>query len=131
MLNPHYWTKSVRSAAILTTSYVAGTVIGLSGDSGVDNCSQLSVLIDFTIGSLTSAEVKVEFSDDGVTYYQESFSSVSSGTDTLTLGEHKLAATGKFYLSIPFQSSYVKISAKGTGTVTSSSMAISASVGVV
>jgi len=50
-----YIGKSVRSAAILTTSYVAGTVI-----KDVEKFNQLIIYIDFTKGSLTSLELKVE-----------------------------------------------------------------------
>ena len=59
------------------------------------------------------------------------FSAISGGTDTMTLGEHKVSATGNYRIAIPIKDRYVKISAKGTGTVTSSSLAISAIVGTV
>jgi hypothetical protein len=126
--NQNYVLKPVRSAAILTNSYVAGTVIGL--DPLVEMNNQLVILAKFVVGSLTSAEIKVEFSPDGTTYYQESFSSISTTTDTLSLGEHKMGGTGNFRIAIPIKDRYIKISAKGTGTVTSSSLAIDAIVGV-
>jgi len=115
----------VRTAAILTNSYVAGTVVKTNG------ANQLTVLIAFTIGSLTTGEVKIEFSNDGSTYYQESFSTVSAGVDTVTLESHKMAATGNYRLALPIIDNYVKISAIGNGTLTSSSMAIDVVVGVV
>lgn len=116
----------VRSAAILTTSYVAGTVLDRAQDY-----NQLVLLVSFTKGSLTTAEVKIEFSNDGSTYYQETFQSISSGTSTDTVGEHALSATGNYTIMVPILSRYIKVSAKGTGTVTSSSMAITAMLGVV
>jgi hypothetical protein len=119
-----YTLKAVRSAAILTTSYVAGTTI-----SDAHLQSQLVIYVDFTIGSLTSAEVKVEFSDDNSTFYQETFSSVGGGTSTLSEGEHTVTATGSYRIAIPIKDRYIKISAKGTGTVTDSSMTINASIG--
>lgn len=115
---------TVRASAILTTSYVAGTVIDTEGIR-----NQLIVYADFTIGSLTDAQLKVEFSRDGVTYYQETFSSISSGTDTLSLGVHKMTATGKYRIALDVMDRYVKISAIGTGTTTSSLLAIDANVG--
>jgi len=51
----------VRSAAILTGSYVAGSVIG-HDVSKIDisrQANQLILLVDFTLGSLTSAEMLV------------------------------------------------------------------------
>lgn len=123
-----YKLNSVRSAAILTGSYVAGTVLGLDGALN-QNQNQLIVYISFTKGSLTTAEVKIEFSPDNSTWYQETFKSVTGGTSTDTLGEHAYSATGNYRIAVPIKDKYIKISAKGTGTVTASSMAISAVVG--
>lgn len=126
-----YAYRNVRSAAILTNSYVAGTVVGAE-DAGGDyphNGNQLIIYVDNTKGSADSAQVKVEFSHDGVTYYQESFSALSGTTDTVSLGEHSLGATGKYRLAIPIKDKYIKISAKATGTVTGSSMTINAAFG--
>lgn len=126
---------NVRAAAILTNSYVAGTVIGPS-NTNVDSFSQmnqLNIYVDFTLGSLTDGQIKVEFAHDGLTpdYYQESFSSVSGALDTVSAGTHKFTASGKYRISIPVKDNYVKISAIGTGTVTSSSMKITAAFGIV
>lgn len=52
-----FTTQSVRSLAILTGSYVAGTVL-----ENVSRQNQLVLECDFTIGSLTNCEIKVEFS---------------------------------------------------------------------
>lgn len=110
----------IRSAAILTNAYVAGTI--LKDCSGYD---QLTLYVDFTIGSLTDLQVKVEFSvDGGTTYAQETFSSISTTTDTLSLGIHKMAGSGVFTINVPVQGDWIKVSAIGTGTVTNSSCAI-------
>lgn len=114
----------LRRSLILTNSYVAATTI-----LNTEGMNQLILLIDFTIGSLTTAEVKVEFSPDNTTFYQETFSSVSAGTSTESLGEHTFSGTGKYRLAIPIKDKYIKVSAKGTGTVTSSLMAIEAITG--
>lgn len=127
---------AVRAAAILTNSYVAGTVIGPQsaigvGDADVHNQNQLIIYIDFTLGSLTDGRIKVEFAHDGSDYYQESSSSISSGTDTVSVVEHKFTATGKYRLAIPIKDAWIKISSIGTGTVTNSSMKVSAILGTV
>ena len=126
MLN--YEKKAVRAAAILTDSYVAGTIVqpDLAVYSHSAGQNQLTVMIAFTIGSLTSAQVKVEFSDDGTTYYQDTNASTSWGTTTLSLGEYSFSAAGNYLIHIPIRYKYIKISAKGTGTVTNSSMTIDA-----
>ena len=120
-----YTKKSVRAAAILTGSYVAGTDIDIVNDQ-----NQLVINIDFTVGSLTSAEVKVEFSHDGITWYQETFGSISAGTDTLSLGEHAISATGLYRLPVQIKDNHIRVSVKGTGTVTGSSMTVDAIIGV-
>lgn len=125
-----YFITDVRTAAILTTSYVAGTVID-STNANPALRNQMNLLVDFTIGSLTSAEIKIEYSHDGTTYFQETFENISSGTSTLTNGVYQMSATGKYIISVPIKFSYIKVSVKGTGTVTGSSMAIKAIIGVV
>lgn len=115
---------SIRSDAILTTSYVAGTVIKPSDHA--DQFNQLIIYVAFTLGSLTTAEVKVDFSNDNSTFYQETFSAVVAGKSTDTVGEHSFDSTGNFRLAIPINDTYIKISAKGTGTVTSSTMQVDA-----
>ena len=125
--NKDYKTAIVRASAILTTSYVAGTVI-----DDVERFNQLMIYWAFTKGSLTSLEIKVEFSDDGVTYYQEISESVSSGVATMSAEYHQITPSGNQngVLLIPIKCSKIKISAKGTGTVTSSALVIDAVVAV-
>lgn len=183
---------SLRSSLILTTSYVAGTII-----EPRQSHNQAIVLLDFTIGSLTSAEVKIEFAyerklsvvydaqtvnfvagdevrgrasgakgiiesdtDGGTTgtliltnvqgtfldnemiydsasmtggiaqingtptdasdWYQETFSSISSGVDSMALASRQFTATGKYEIETPILAPRIRVSVKGTGTVTSS-----------
>lgn len=189
---------AVRASLIPTTSYVAGTII-----EDVNDRNQLIVLIDFTKGSLTSAEVKIEFAtalrynlaydgqsanftvgeivtgkstgakgkvlvdtDGGISgtlllgavsgtflddevltgnvsgvavangtqadnsdWYQETASSVSGATSTETAIEHALTATAKYRIAAPMNDRHIKISAKGTGTLTGSLIQIDALVG--
>lgn len=131
MLQQDYTLLNVRSAAILTTSYVAGTVIGPTTGGTPALRNQLNVLVKFTIGSLTSGEVKIEYSHDGTTYFQDTFEAISGGTSTLSLGNYTFASTGNYVISIPIKFNYIKISVKGTGTVTSSSMTVDAVIGTV
>jgi len=114
----------VRAAAILTDSYEAWTVL--------ENCqgfNNLQLLCNFTKGSLTDALVKIELSADGVTYYQHSYDSISSGVNTIALGFIKLATTGLPVYTMPINTKYIKISAIGTGTTTGSSLSITAVLG--
>lgn len=143
MSNQIYVPRSVRSSAVLTNSYVAGTVLGVPIVASniadqVNEFNHLALQISFTIGSLTDARIKVEVSDDNVTFYQTIIGSVSGATNTISQMEFVLTATGNYLLNVNsenftgagFKTKYIKISAKGTGTVTNSLMAITAVVGV-
>jgi len=112
----------VRSAAILTTSYVAGTII-----TNAQKFNTLSLEVAFEKGSLTSASIKIEVSEDGTNYYQLSSDSISSGVNSLQPLTYFLN-TDATYSTTPLSinAKYIKISAIGVGTVTSSSMAIRA-----
>lgn len=113
----------IRPAAIVTTGYVAGTLL-----TKVNEYNQLKLFIDLTLGSLTTFELKIEFADDAVDFYQETdeTSSVTSNLDTKAVNTviHQFTLTGKYRLLIPVMDANVKVSIKGTGTVTSSSAKI-------
>lgn len=124
--SPNYTFAHVRTAAILTDAYVAGTIL-----TDCDTYNQLYIDAYFTIGSLTNCLIKVEFSADGTNYTQESFGSVTTTAETLSLGTHLLAWTGNYSISVPTMAKYIKISAIGTGNVTGSSLKIDARLGTV
>ncbi len=120
----NYISKPVRTAGILTTSYVAGTVL-----EDLQSQDKLVLLVDFTKDSLTTAEVKVEYSTDNTNWFQESAKTNSSGTISEALALHQFSADGKYYVPLDMKARYARVSAKGTGTVTGSSMAITAIIG--
>jgi hypothetical protein len=124
--------KTIRASAILTDSYVAGTILGAetSNPTMLQKYNQLLLNVRLTIGSLTTAEVKVEFSSDNVTYDQEITETVSGGTITCATATRSFGATGNFQIPIPISARYIKVSAKGTGTVTNSLLAITAVLAV-
>lgn len=130
MLIPDYSYVNIRAAAILTNAYVAGTPIDVNGVNGGVQLQRFNTVIlqlDFTLGSLTDCQVKVEFSHDGTNWYQETFSAISAGVDTLTLGVHKMSLTGKYIIILTgVAAQNMRVSAIGTGTVTASSLKIDA-----
>lgn len=128
MNSQDYQTKEIRSSAILTTSYVAGEVLGPSNISPIV-ANQMNLLVGATIGNLTSIEIKIEYSNDGSTYYQETFESISGGVSTLSAGVYSITASGNYTISVPIKYPYIKVSAKGTGTVTNSALSIFAILG--
>jgi len=117
----------VRSAAILTAGYVAGAEIGF------DRQNYLGVLVQFTKGSLTSLEVKIESSiDAGVTYGTQITETASGGVVSVDASEYVFDTSGSYWIVIsPLLADSVKISVKGTGTLTGSSVAVSAVTGSV
>lgn len=116
---------TIRSAAILTSGYVAATTIS---NSQMFNHASIGVL--FTIGNLTDLQIKVEYSDDNSTFRQETNKSISGGVTTETAAVHKYTATGNFELPIDTSAPYIKISAIGTGDATNSSLALTAALSV-
>ena len=114
--------KSVRAAAILTSSYVAGTVI-----ENAQKFNQLVLNLAFTVGSLTDAQIKVEASVDGTNYYQVQEEVNTAGVITFVPLIYKLTATSSVVTKpVSINAKYIKISAIGTGTATSSSLAVNA-----
>lgn len=129
-----YLLKSVRTAAILTDSYVAGTTLFNDMTSYPHGLirNNLTLLVKFTKGSLTSAEIKIEGSHDGVTFYNETSSSIDStgATESITPLIKQITDAGNHLIYVPWKTPYIRISAKGTGTVTGSSLTIDAILSV-
>jgi len=126
MTMPMAWQTpiEIRPAAILTTGYVAATVI-----DQIQFNNQVVLHIVFTKGSLDSCKIKVEFSPDGVLYTQETNADLSAGLTTLVINENVIGGTGSYTYFVPAKSRYVRVSAMGVGTVTNSSLRIVAAVG--
>lgn len=127
----------IRAAAILTAAYVAGTDISPSSinlNESIFVYDKLQLFVDFTIGSLTSTTLKIEFSDDGTNWYQETVEAIGtpSGGSVITtenLNTRTFIATGKYRISLDINNKWIRVSAIGTGTLTGSSLAITAILG--
>lgn len=130
-----FLSKDIRSAAILTNSFVAATVFTVDTysypHSGRKN--EMFLEANFTIGSLNWGEIKIEVSTDGGTTYSQSttLGSPSAGYTSAALDVIKLPATGHYQITIPFVGDHIKISAKGDGTVTGSSLSLRLTLAVV
>lgn len=124
---------ALRTSSILTTSFVACPVIGLEvGDRDqVELSSQLNLFVSFTKGSLTNVIIKVEFSLDGLNFFQESFEAISAGDSTVTAGQRLLVASADVMIPVEFKASFIRVSAKGTGTVTDSLLSITGLVATI
>jgi len=120
----------IRTPLVLTSSYVAGTVVG------IDEANMIGLECTYVKGDETSIEIKVESSiDEGTTYAQQVTQSTSGGTSTLTPGIYSMtaasaAATQIFTLIItPIKGSTVRISAKATGGTPTGTLGLKAITG--
>ena len=131
----------IRAAAILTGSYVVASTFGDSTgmQTGVNpqpertNNESTELILDYTYtkGDLTSVEIKIEFSTTGKTgeWFQEQSEATTAGNSILSNRLHQLtgAATARMgTFAITMTHPWVRVSAIGTGTATSSSLALSA-----
>lgn len=128
----------LRASSVLTTGYIAAPVIGAvpaspspdytSGPVGLLN--QLIIYVNLTLGSLTTAELIVEFSNDQVTWVQETFDSIAAtGLVSEVNMVRQFAASGNYRIPIKTNDQYYRVSIKGTGTVTGSLATLNAIVG--
>lgn len=103
-----------RTAAVLTTSEVAGNAFDLN------NAHESTVTVDFsfTLGSLTNVVVRAYASTDGVTFDPVTDYSGAQWTRTETASVERCYAIP----AMPGWKNF-RLSVQGTGTVTSSSAA--------
>lgn len=127
------YSEQIRGAAILTTSYVASTILGKNTpQSTCLGYNQLVLYVTYDPGSSDSIQIKIEFGDTETgTFYQQIGTAYSSGTTTSVVNEYSFADTGAkttFRIAIPIADRFIKVSAKCTGTATSSSCTIDATL---
>src|ERR1041384_3971031 len=103
---------AARAAAILTTGEVAAAALDLNEAFA----SQVTVQLDFTLGSLTNVIARFYVSMDGTNYYAVTADTGALMTETVTA-----TATRCFPLGNLAGWKYFRATLQGTGTVTSSS----------
>lgn len=112
------------------TLVIRVTDLGRNGAGFIDN----EALTDSSTGVavVNGALNPITAAPSNYSFYQETSSFISSGTDTLSAAIHNLpAATGNYSYSFTSKAQYVRISAKGNTTDATSSLKIDALVGVV
>lgn len=120
-ITKEFHTQSIRAAAILTDSYVASTIVR------GDEYNFLGIQLAWTKGSLTSFELKIEGSNDGINYFQQITEITVGGAVTPALAYYTTTTAGSYNISVyPIRSKYIKVSVKGTGTTTNSSCTLGA-----
>ena len=113
----------VRAAAALTTSYVTSDSFNIQG------ANQLQLLVSFTKGDSDGCRLKVEFSEDGTDWYQESEYTVYETGDV----EHKPAfrkieSSSDIVISIPVSTSFFRVSSAAITSGTGTSLSIVATI---
>lgn len=112
--------STIRSAAILTTGYVATSAIE------IDDRNQLNLLVSFTKGSSTGCKIKIDVRyEDSTKWYQLQAASVSAaGLVTLTDAEYTKVATKDFVIDLPVGYFEIRVSAKALGSGAGTEMSI-------
>jgi len=110
----------IRAASALTTSYVSSRVINIQG------ANQVQLLVSFTKGNSAGCRLKIEYSEDQTTWYQESMvSEFPSANDVKhTLVTRKIEDTGNYVLSIPVSASFFRVSAQAIMSGDNTSLSI-------
>lgn len=134
-LDYHYY--PILAPTVLTTSYVPYELQLTDPNSGavIQSLLQNDQLIIYgflTLGSLTSMNLKVEFSNDNSTWVQETLDFVGSAS-TGVINEYpfvrNIAQSGNFRIPIRIRDQYIRISVEGVGTVTGSTFGFGVIVG--
>ena len=113
--------ENLRTAAVLTGAYVYTT------SKVSESFDVITLDIVFVIGSLTSAEIVIEFSQDDATWFQQAFvADPSGGFRAISVSPMQMTASGSYSISFTPYHKYCRIGIKGTGTVTDSSASIDA-----
>ena len=116
-------TVTVRAAATLTTSYVASNALNIQG------ANQLQMLVSFTKGSSDGCRLKIEFSEDESTWYQESVADIMATNDV----EHapltrKVNDSANLIMSVPISASFLRVSSQAITSGTGTSLSILATI---
>jgi hypothetical protein len=136
-LDYQYYT--IRPAAILTTSYVVYPIALIEANQPANQpamtiqsllqCDQIIFYAFLTLGSLTSINLKVEFSPDNVNWVQETYDSVNGTTGIVSELPMVRNILQSCRIPIRIRDAYMRISAEGVGTVTGSSLTLGAMIG--
>jgi len=122
-----YGYKTIREVSIPTGAWVASDVIEKKYLK-----NQLVLCVQVVIGTATSVDLKVEFSDDGVTYFQRTIATENGATGIIsyTLATDRFPASGNYTVEIPIKYQYIRISVMGVGVLTTTTVGIDAITGI-
>ncbi len=115
---PFKGSDTIRLSTKLTTSYVNTDIVNLS------DYSKVVLLFDYTKGSLTSMEYRIWVSYDNITWYVEATETVAAGLITDDPANYTTDDNENYFKLLNMYPPYLRLSVKGTGTVTNSLLAV-------
>ncbi len=115
----------VREAAPLTTSYIP------SDSFNIEGANQLQLMVSFIEGESNGCRLKVEFSEDGENWYQETSVLVHGDTEEAKhrLIVRKIDSSANALISIPVWTKYFRVSAAAVDSGEGTSLSITAIAG--
>ena len=112
----------IRAAAALTTSYVT------SDNFNIQGANQLQLLVSFTKGDSDGCRLKIEFSEDWSTWYQESVVEYLSGDAIHEPLVRKIDNSANLVLSVPISASFFRVSGQAITSGTGTSLSVVATI---
>jgi len=98
---------------------------------GLGSVNQLELWVDFTIGSSDGCQIKVEFSEDEVSWYQESITEPSGDALVHSPLPRIIDQTAALIISIPVCAQCARVSVLAITDATSAEVGITAATGLV
>lgn len=122
---PDYRRELARTSRVPTAAYVVGDSDQVSADSLIISMrgnDELYLYLDITQVTVTKFFVRIEFSDDQTTWYQEAGeepATLAAGVIEVPVGviERSFTTTGKYRLPIDVDDPFVRISVRATGAI--------------
>lgn len=127
-----YQDVTLFTGVLATNSYVFSPTVSL-GVGGTPN--QMCIYPTVTLGTLTSVQLKVQFSDDNVNWFDQSLDNVAGATIAAGVAtvatnsfERSLVQSEAIFVQLGLNR-YLRIGYKGTGVVTGSALTLTITVG--
>ena len=104
-----------------------GNLILPNGILDISMCSNMGIYINFTLGSLTSADLIPMFSADGIDFLKRGWPAIAAGIVTITPLIYRFTADyiGILALNNP-GANYLRFSSASVGVITASELVVSA-----
>ena len=112
----------IREATALTTSYVT------SDNFNIQGANQLQLLVSFTKGNSDGCRLKIEFSEDRSTWYQESIVEYSLGDAIHAPLARKISNSANLVFSVPISASFLRVSGQAITSGTGTSLSVLATI---